>query len=159
MADSLDSGSSVHYARAGSSPASRTKMCRQKRYTAETPHRSAVFLLFGKVLEETSAKKFIFTNRSKLFQERALGVMQNPVFRGVSVSNSPAFVQGIQEEKSSRLLASEYLKPTGTKKYLSVSPAVLEAAEGAAGPDLHAHEALQPEGCSLWQCVRFGKGL
>lgn len=113
LADSLDSGSSVHYARAGSSPASRTKMCRQKRYTAETPHRSAVFLLFGKVLEETSAKKFIFTNRSKLFQERALGVMQNPVFRGVSVSNSPAFVQGIQEEKSSRLLASEYLKPTG----------------------------------------------
>ena len=27
LADSLDSGSSVHYARAGSSPASRTKKC------------------------------------------------------------------------------------------------------------------------------------
>ncbi|MEQ2789530.1 hypothetical protein, partial [Flavonifractor plautii] len=52
-------------------------------------------------------------SQSKLFQRRALGVMQNPVFREVSVSNSSAFGQGIQEEKSSRLLASEYLKPTG----------------------------------------------
>ena len=40
--------------------------------------------------------------------------MQNPVLREVSVSNSSAFGQGIQEEKSSRLLASEYLKPTGS---------------------------------------------
>ena len=40
--------------------------------------------------------------------------MQNPVLREVSVSNSSAFGQGMQEEKSSRLLASEYLKPTGS---------------------------------------------
>lgn len=30
----------------GSIPIRSTKMCRQKRYTEETPHRSAVFLLF-----------------------------------------------------------------------------------------------------------------
>lgn len=30
----------------GSIPLISTKMCRQKRYTEETPHRSAVFLLF-----------------------------------------------------------------------------------------------------------------
>ena len=39
--------------------------------------------------------------------------MQNPVLREVSVSNSSAFGQGIQDDKSSRLWASEYLKPTG----------------------------------------------
>ena len=33
--------------------------------------------------------------------------MQNPVFREVSVSNSSAFGQGIQEEKSSRLRIPE----------------------------------------------------
>ena len=75
----------------GSIPIRSTKMCRQKRYTEETPHRSAVFLLFEKVLEEISTKKFNFRSQSKLFQRRALGVMQNPVFREVSVSNSSAF--------------------------------------------------------------------
>ena len=66
----------------GSIPIRSTKMCRQKRYTAETPRRSAVFLLFRRTLGEISTTKFIFRNQSKLFQGRALGRYKIHFLRG-----------------------------------------------------------------------------
>ena len=46
LADSLDSGSSVHSGRAGSSPASRTMLWHQKRYHTEKPRNFNGFGVF-----------------------------------------------------------------------------------------------------------------
>ena len=42
---------------------------------------------------------------------------------------------------------------------LSVSPPLLVASEGAAGPDPYSDEAIQPQRSFLRQCIRFRKSL
>lgn len=51
------------------------------------------------------------------------------------------------------LLVLQKQEQERAESHLSISASVLGAAEGTAGPDPHAHEALQPEGCPLRQCV------
>ena len=61
LVDSLDSGSSVHYGRAGSSPASPTKRSKHYRCDFQEVDIYGVLFLFSGVLE---SQKLGFQNRS-----------------------------------------------------------------------------------------------